>query len=227
MVPETIVISLGGSVMVPGEIDIGFVKEFKELILSQVSHGKKFIIITGGGYICRKYQNALQGTASPSNDELDWLGIHSTRLNAQFVRLLFGDKAESEIITDPNLPVKFEKPIVVGGGWRPGFSTDHDVVMLAKQVGAKRAINLTNATYVYEADPRINPNAKKIEKISWEDYLKIIPQEWTPGMNTPFDPIASRLAMEAKLPVIIMNGRPILNFANCLNNEPFLGTVIS
>ena len=37
----------------------------------------------------------------------------------------------------------------------------------------------------------------------------------------------TKLAEEAKLEVIIMNGKPILNFARCLNGEVFLGTVIS
>ena len=55
---ETIIISLGGSLIVPEEIDVSFIKDFKELILSQVALGKKFIITIGGGKTCRKYQNS-------------------------------------------------------------------------------------------------------------------------------------------------------------------------
>jgi len=227
MINETIVISLGGSVIIPEEIDVDFLREFRDLILSHVKGGKKFVIITGGGRVCRKYQNALQDIVTLSNDERDWLGIYATRLNAEFIRILFDGHAEDGIIVDPTLPVNFTKPIVVGGGWKPGWSTDYDAVMLAKQLGAKKIINLSNAEYVYDSDPRVNPNAKKIEKISWSAYREIIPKEWTPGLNAPFDPIASKLAEEAKLDVIIMNGKPILNFAKCLGGEPFLGTVIS
>ena len=227
MVPETIVISLGGSVIIPEEIDVDFLREFRDLILSHVKAGKKFVIITGGGKVCRKYQNALQGIVELSNDEQDWLGIYATRLNAEFVRILFDGHSEDHIILDPTQPVDFKRPIVVGGGWKPGWSTDYDAVMLAKQLGAKKIINLSNAEYVYDSDPRVNKNAKKIEKISWANYRKIIPSDWTPGLNAPFDPIASKLAEEAKLDVIIMNGKPILNFAKCLNGEAFLGTVIS
>jgi uridylate kinase len=227
MVNETIVISLGGSVIIPEEIDVDFLREFRDLILSHVRNGKKFVIITGGGKVCRKYQNALQDIVPITNDEKDWLGIYATRLNAEFLRILFSDHAESNIILDPTVPVLFHKPIVLGGGWKPGWSTDYDAVMLAKQLGAKKIINLSNAEYVYDSDPRVNPNAKKIEKISWANYRDIIPKEWTPGLNAPFDPIASELAQDAKLEVIIMNGKPILNFARCLNGEVFLGTVIS
>jgi uridylate kinase len=227
MVNETIVISLGGSVIIPEEIDIDFLREFRDLILSHVRNGKKFVIITGGGKVCRKYQNALQDIVALSDNQRDWLGIYATRLNAEFIRILFAEYAENNIILDPTLPVSFHKPIVIGGGWKPGWSTDYDAVMLAKQLGAKKIINLSNAEYVYDSDPRVNPNAKKIEKISWSAYREIIPKEWVPGLNAPFDPIASELAQEAKLDVIIMNGKPILNFAKCLNGENFLGTVIS
>ena len=65
------------------------------------------------------------------------------------------------------------------------------------------------------------------EKISWEEYLKIIPGEWVPGLNSPFDPIASRDAQENGIEVIIMNGKPIENFEKCLNGEEFSGTTIS
>ena len=64
----------------------------------------------------------------------------------------------------------------------------------AKTVGARKIINLSNTDYVYNSDPKINPNAKKIEKISWTEYRKLIPKEWNPGLNSPFDPIASEMA---------------------------------
>ena len=48
-----IIISLGGSLIVPEEIDIAFLEGFKEIILREVQAGKRFVIITGGGKICR------------------------------------------------------------------------------------------------------------------------------------------------------------------------------
>ena len=51
---ETIIISLGGSLIVPDNIDIDFLKDFKKLILSQVEKGKKFVIIT-----CNILQNPI------------------------------------------------------------------------------------------------------------------------------------------------------------------------
>ncbi len=223
---EKIIISLGGSLVVPEEIDTDFLHEFKTLIESQVAQGKKFVIIVGGGKICRKYQNAAQKVRELNSVELDWLGIYSTRLNAEFVKILFGDLAEEKIILDPILPVNLEKSIVLGGGWKPGWSTDYVAVILGKQLNVKKIINLSNIDYAYDKDPNKFPDAKKIEQISWSEYRALIPKEWNPGLNTPFDPIASEIAEEEKMEVYIMNGKNISNLELCLSGGDFAGTKI-
>lgn len=224
---ETIIISLGGSLIIPDEVDVDFLEEFKNLILSEIEKGKKFVIVTGGGKICRRYQDVLKKIEKPTSEDLDWLGIYSTRFNAEFVKILFRDKAEAEIILDPTLQIKLNKPIIIGGGWKPGWSTDYVATVLGKQFGAKKIINLSNTDYVYDTDPKINPDAKKIEQIYWTDYRALIPKEWNSGLNTPFDPIASKMAQEEGMSVIVMNGKPIDNLAKCLNGEKFMGTIIS
>lgn len=224
---ETIIISLGGSLIIPEEIDVEFIKSFKALILSHVAMGKKFVIITGGGKICRKYQAVARELGTPSNDDLDWIGIASLRLNAELLRTVFGEHAHEVVISNLTQSFSMEKPIIIGSAYEPGQSSDSDAVMGAKTVGAKRIINLSNADHVYDSDPRVNPNAKKIEEISWTDYRAIIPKEWNPGLNSPFDPIASLMAEEAGMEVAIMNGKPIENLENYLNGEKFVGTIIS
>ncbi|MCX6755601.1 MAG: UMP kinase [Candidatus Nomurabacteria bacterium] len=226
MEQEKIIISLGGSLIVPNEIDIDFLTEFKKIILSQIEKGKKFIIITGGGKIARKYQSALKEISNPSLEHLDWLGIYSTRLNAEFLGLFFTGTAEEKIITDPTLPVNFEKPLIIGAGWKPGWSTDYDAVLLAKSINAKRVINLSNIDFAYDKDPNKYPDAKKLENISWSEYRELIPKEWNPGLSTPFDPIASGVAESEGIEVAILNGKNIENLENCLNNLEFIGTKI-
>lgn len=78
----------------PDQVDADFLRDFRNLILTEVDKGKKFIIITGGGKLCRRYNQAAEEIKSMTNEELDWLGIAVTRLNAEFVRLLFGSEAE-------------------------------------------------------------------------------------------------------------------------------------
>lgn len=223
---ETIILSLGGSLIVPEDVDAEFLRAFKALIESQVSKGKKFVIITGGGKVCRKYQDAAKKVKDMTADELDWIGIYTTRLNAEFLKTLFGGLAEENIILDPTLPVSLTRPIILGGGWKPGWSTDYDAVVLGKQLGSKRIINLSNIDYAYDKDPNKFSDAKKIESISWTEYEKLIPAEWNPGLSTPFDPIASRLAQADGMEVVILNGKNISNLENCINGKEFLGTHI-
>lgn len=224
---EINIISLGGSLIIPEDIDIEFLNAFRNLILREVEKGKKFVIITGGGKICRKYQDAGKKIKDLSADELDWLGIYSTRFNAEFVKLLFGELAEVGMIVDPTEPIVFSKSIVVGGGWKPGWSTDYVAVMLGKQLSANKILNLSNIDFAYDKDPNKFPDAKKIEQISWAEYRALIPEEWNPGLSTPFDPIASKLAEEHNIEVSILNGKNISNLEKCLNGEEFIGTKIS
>jgi len=224
---EIIVISLGGSLIVPEEIDVEFLKSFKTLILEHVAKGKKFVIDTGGGRTCRKYQKAAKEIVDVSNEDLDWVGIMANNLNAELLRVIFGEYACEKVIYDLSKKFSLEKPILIGGALEPGHSSDIDAILAAKTIGAKKLINLSNTDYVYDSDPKKNPNAIKIEKTSWSEYRKLIPEDWTSGLNTPFDPIASKVAEEEGIEVAIMNGKPIDNLANYLDGKKFLGTIIS
>lgn len=226
MKEETIIISLGGSLIIPDSIDAEFLKEFQALILSHVAKGKKFVIITGGGKICRRYQDVAKELAGASHEDLDWIGIASLKLNAELLRVIFGEYASKKVVNNLSEEFAFDRPIVIGAAYEPGHSSDYDATLAAKNLGAKKIINLSNIDHVYDSDPKINPNAKKIEQISWNDYRKIIPKDWSSGLNSPFDPTASKMAQDEGITVVIMNGKPIDNLAKCLNGEKFMGTVI-
>jgi uridylate kinase len=222
-----IVISLGGSLIIPDNIDVVFLKSFITLINEYVQNGYKFLIITGGGKICRRYNDSLKQIVSPTNEDLDWLGISATRLNAEFVRISFGDLAYEKVVLDPDLIPETTKPIMIGGGWKPGNSSDLAAVHGARSIGANKIINLSNIDYVYEQDPKINPDAKRIEKISWKNFQTLFSTKWSPGINVPFDPTAAASAAELLFEVAILNGKNIENLKNYLDGKEFIGTVIS
>ena len=223
---NTFILSVGGSLIVPDEVDSDFVKNFRALILKKVKKGNRFVIMCGGGKINVRYNKAARKVVKISDADLDWLGIYVTRLNAQFIRLLFGDSVHKEIVIDPTKKIKTAKPIIIGAGYKPGWSTDYDAVMIAQKNGAKTVINLSNIDYVYTDDPRKNPDAKPIKNINWKDFRKIVGNVWKPRMNKPFDPIASKLAQKNKIKVIILNGKNFKNFENCLEGKNFKGTVV-
>lgn len=227
MQKDLIIVSLGGSLIVPEEIDIEFLKKFRELVLKHAKQGKKFIIITGGGKTARRYQKAAAEVRPLDEEDLDWIGIHSTRLNAHLVRTIFRDVAHPIVVKNPTKKEAFKESVLIAAGWKPGCSTDYDAVLLAKSYNAKKLANLTNIEYVYDKDPKKFPDAKKIEKISWADFRKIVGDEWDPGLNMPFDPVASKEAQKLGLEVAIMKGGDLENFEAYINGEKFKGTVIS
>lgn len=223
------VISVGGSLIVPGEIDTDFLAAFKQFVIRRIEKGDRFILIAGGGKTCRKYQDAASAVSGLDNEEKDWLGIHSTRLNAHLLRTIFKLWANPKVIKnfDTDLEhLKFDEKVLVGAGWKPGWSTDYIAVLLAEKYGAKDVINLSNIDYAYSEDPRVNPNAKKYENISWKEFREIVGESWDPGMNAPFDPIASKKADKLKLKVAIMNGKKLANLNDYLDGKKFKGTLI-
>lgn len=223
---EHIIISLGGSLIVPDEVDTVFLKDFVENIKQYVSHGFRFVIITGGGRTARNYIEALKGITSPSDVDLDWIGIASTRINAELLRVSFDGIAHDAIILNPDETPNTDMPVIIGGGWKPGNSSDLAAVRIAKVINSKKLINLSNIDYAYNKDPKAFPDAIKIEETNWADFRKILPPAWKPGLSAPFDPIAAQEAEALGLEVVIMNGKHIENFNNYLNGDKFEGTVI-
>jgi len=221
---EKIVISLGGSVFVGDKIDVKFLNKFKQIIL-RFARKRKFFVYVGGGKTARVYQAALKMLGGNSKD-CDWVGIFATRLNAQFLRLIFGKGSESRIIENPNKIFKSRKNIIFAAGWKPGWSTDYDAVLLAKNIGARIVVNLTNVDYVYDKDPKKYKSAKPFKKLNWKEYMKIVGKKWKPGLHAPFDPVAAKVAARAGIKVVVLNGSKLANFENFLDGKKFLGTVI-
>ncbi len=119
--------------------------------------------------------------------------------------------AYEKIIRDPNKLIKTKKPIIIGGGYTPGNSSDLVATIIAKKYNIKNIINLSNIDYVYDKDPNKYKNAKIIKKINWGDFRKIVGNKWSPRLNSPFDPIASRECDKLEINVVIMNGKNINN----------------
>ncbi len=223
-----VVISLGGSLIIPdGGIDHQFLERFKDLIVSEVEAGKRFIIVSGGGAICRHYQNAAKRIGPLDPEDVDWLGIHVTQLNAHLLRTVFRGYAHLKVITHYDKKEEVKEPIMIAAGWKPGHSTDYDAVRHALSYGSDTVINLSNIPYVYDKDPNKNGDAKPLKNIGWKDFRKLVGSTWDPGANHPFDPIAAKEAHEAKIRVVVMDGKNLENFKNFLDGKEFEGTVIS
>lgn len=226
---KTFLIALGGSIICPkpGEVNVNFLRKFKSLILKFLRKGNfRFIIIAGGGKICRLYQGAAGKIVKLPYEDIDWLGIHATRLNAHLLRTIFRKVAHPVVFDNPAKPIKDGWKVIIAGGWRPGWSTDYISVLLAKRFGVKEIIDAGNIPFVYNKDFLKYKNAFAIKKISWRDYRKLVGSRWIPGLSAPIDPIAAKLAQKFKIRAFIVKGTDLKNLEKILKEEKWRGTII-
>lgn len=226
---STHVLSLGGSIVAPENIDIDFLKAIKQRlsVFLEADPDRRLIMVIGGGGPARAYQKALEQLAADAPPEqADRIGIAATRLNAELLRGVFVAYVHDPVVTDPTAEIEFTGRILIGAGWKPGFSTDFDAVCLAERFGAESVINLSNITKVYDKDPKRSPDARPLDRISWSEYRKMVGDTWTPGANSPFDPVAAAKAMELGLSVIVASGRNLDTVEAVLTGGAFDGTVI-
>ena len=222
------IIALGGSVVAPDDIDLTFLKRFRELILRQVRQSQRFIIVIGGGGIARRYQRAATTLTKGTPDiELDTVGMRATRLNAELVRIAFWPRVHPDIVNAPEKLLHITEPVAVAAGWMPGYSTDTVAVRIAEELQEKRVIIAGYPAYVYDKDIRKYPTARAIKSLTWEEYLNIVPHTWRPGLPAPVDPVAARRAARMGISACVVKAKAIANLRALFKDEPFRGTTIT
>ena len=227
MKKKVIVLSLGGSLIIPDNVNIKFLKEFKKVILRNTKK-YKFIIVCGGGSIARKYISALK--ENKANEKFQSLsGISATRMNARFMNYFFNINPEKGIPHKIKLVKKYVKKqdVVFCGAleYKPEQTSDSTAAEIAKYFKTI-FINLTNVQGLYDKNPAKYKNAKFISKISLKDFHKITDKnKFKPGQHFVLDQTASKIILENKITTYIL-GKNLKQFDNVLKNKKFKGTVI-
>ena len=218
-----IVFSLGGSVIIPDQIDIDFLKEFKKLLLKFLKNNYRFVVVCGGGKICRTYINSAIELGIKDR-EAHTIGIDVTKLNAKLLHFFLG-KNSSLNFGDPR-KVKLNKKIVITAGYRPGWNTDVDAAYICKSIHSKTLINISNTIGVYDKDPRENKDAKLISEMSWKEFIHRFGSiKMVPGANFIFHPLAARICALNKITAFFIS-KDLSNLRNLLNGKKFVGTKI-
>lgn len=226
-----IVISLGGSLVVPNDgIDTQFLSEFNAFVrhMLEEDSNRQFFVIVGGGATARHYRDAgrdVVGHELPL-DDLDWLGVHATRLNGHLIRTIFKDIAHPVMLNEYDVIRKASEPVVVGAGWKPGWSTDYCAVLTCENYQVDTMVNLSNVAQVYDRDPNKHEGATPIDRMNWEQLQRLVGDEWSPGLHAPFDPIAAKRASQLDLRVLIVKGGDFENLRKAIAGDSFHGTVI-
>ncbi len=227
MPKEVVVVSMGGSVLVPGEDDPEYIKSLAEL-LSQLSANYKLFVVTGGGRLARYYIDVGRALGMDERS-LDSLGIAITRLNARLLIQALGTRAF------PEPPEEYEDArkagerydVVVMGGQRVGITTDGVAAELAEHVSASRLVNATSVDGVYTADPSVDPSATRVERMDYDALIRIAgrPTEMA-GPSMVFDPYAARVVKRLGISVYVVQGRDLKSLEGAISDGDFSGTII-
>ena len=223
---KTIVVSVGGSLIIKEKPDAALIGKLAEKINSLHKRGYRFVIVVGGGKVCRNYIAAAKALGA-SNFIADSIGIAVTRINAMLMIQAL-DNAYPEVLTDvlKAKPILDSGKIPVYGGLLPGITTDCVAALIAEYLNAE-FINLTDVDGVYSADPKANPNAKFYPEITYDRLLALMKlAESKPGQNLVLDLPACLILKRSKVPALILNGNDLDNFVAAIEGAEFRGTRI-
>ncbi len=251
------IIKFGGSIVNPdGRYDDRVISQFIQLVKKSKD---QFIFVVGGGKLCRFVQDSSRPflNAAWNNDETavrranDWLGISVTKINSEYVLQRFqkvlGEQVYPETILDPIRRVKEDKKngktakakhrVFFTGGWKPGCSTDKDMMLLAKTFRAEKVFKISDFEIVKKIKPlelaklsgdekvRALKAAPDVPQMNWKELVELVGNKWIPGLNTPFDPEAAALGYQMRKRLIMYIGRKE-EFPKMLTGKKFRGTVV-
>lgn len=227
MKKKVIVLSLGGSLIIPGEVNVKYLKEFKKVILKNTKK-YKFIVVCGGGNIARKYINALREVGM-SEDFQSYAGISATRMNARFLSYFFNRDQNygiphkmSEL---KNYMKKFDVVFCGALEYKPHQTSDSTSAEIAKHFKSD-FINLTDVQGLHDKNPKEHKDAKFIPEISWKGLNDMIGKiKFKPGQHFVLDQTASKMIMKNKITTYIL-GDDMKQLDNLLNGRKFVGTRI-
>jgi uridylate kinase len=224
---EKVVVSIGGSVLVPDKGDAAFIRVLAD-VLREVSKSVRLVLVCGGGKIARYYTSTGKGLNGTTHQR-DVLGIGATRLNAGLLRIALGDHAYNGIPeTAEEAAEAFESgKIVVMGGTEPGHTTDAVSIMVAGKIGCGRVVNATSVDAVYTDDPRKDPDAKRLSKLTINELSDIIYGEHDAGRSSVFDPLGVKLAARDHIDIVVIDGRDLDELKNAILGNEIKGTYVN
>jgi uridylate kinase len=225
---DIVVVSLGGSVLIPGEDDADHLSKLSRL-LKDMSADHRLLLVCGGGKVARYYITTGRDIGATER-ELDELGIMTTRINAKLVSLSLQDSAMDTIplTVEEAAKASASGKIVVMGGTVPGHTTDAVSAMLAEKVGASRIVNGTSVDAAFTADPRVVKDAKRLHTITHAELNQLVSRGMhCAGPSNVFDPLGASIASRANIPIYIINGRNIDEMKAAIQGKQIKGTLVS
>jgi uridylate kinase len=224
---KTVVISLGGSILIP-TLEKNKIKEYVPVLEEIAAHHRLFVVVGGGGE-ARRYITVARdlGIDEGTSDEI---GILITRLNANLLIAALGETAYPKVAESHAEAKKFaeSKKIVVMGGITPGQTTDAVAAVLAERVGASVFINVTSVDGIYSADPKKDKKARRFDALTPKQLLEIVGKAGLgAGSNIVLDIVAARVVERSHIPLLVLDGRDPDNLSRAILTGEYTGTVVS
>ncbi len=223
---KCLVISLGGSVLVPNLSD-NRILEYAA-VLRQVSEKHRVFVVVGGGGEARRYIDAVRALGVDEGT-CDEIGILVTRLNAMLLIAALGDAAYPCVAEDQAMALEYaiSGRIVVMGGVTPAQTTDAVAAVLAERTGAVILVNLTSVDGIYSADPKTDASATRYTHLTPDRLAEIVGGgRLDAGSNTVMDAIAVKIIQRSGIPLVVLDGRTPKNLPDAIISGRFSGTIV-
>lgn len=233
---KVVSVKLGGSLISQSEdnlFDFDYLSKLRDVLLEPSLLETKFFIVVGGGYLARKYRDLAKSKGFQVPLDLHWIGTSVNVMHAYLIKAALSEISDDEVMKFEDYyvdsKISINKKVKIGGGGRPGHSGDMDSLLASQKLGSKTVVSLKNIDGVYDSDPSKNPSAKKIDRLSWDEYFDIIGNktEHEPGGNYPIDPVTGRMAKEAGVRFVVIGGKNLESFKNFLLGREFVGSIVS
>lgn len=224
---DYVVVSLGGSVLVPDDHDLEYLSALASM-LRKATKKNRLVLVCGGGKVARYYIN-LAREMRANRDVQDELGINITRLNARILRIALG--ADADDVMPRTVPEAVEEAhkgkIVVMGGTVPGHTTDAVSAMVASELKAARIVNATSVDAAYSADPKKYDDAERFTEITHQRLFDLVNKGLhAAGPSDVFDRLGAQVAMQSNIPVYVVHGRDLEDLEKAIAGEKVKGTVV-
>ncbi|MDK1045903.1 MAG: UMP kinase [Anaerolineales bacterium] len=231
---KRVLLKLGGASMAPADgfgVDPDRAEDVAHKVQQVRDLGVEVAIVIGAGNIWRGREGIELGMERATADYMGMLGtvINSLALMDALERIGVDTRVMSAIemraVAEPYIQrrairhLEKGRVVVLGAGTgNPYFSTDTAAALRAMEIGAEILIKATKVDGVYEADPEIDPNAKRFDRLTYIESLNM-------RLNV-MDATAISLCMDNELPILVLDMWQPDSLVMAVRGEP-IGTLVS
>jgi uridylate kinase len=212
-------------------ISPAIVREIAERIKEVHALGVQTSVVIGGGNIWRGLSASHRGMDRTTADYMGMLAtvINGLALQSALVQLGVQTRVQTAIemknVAEPFILGRAIRHLELGrvvifvaGTGNPYFSTDTTAALRASEIRADVILKATKVDGVYDRDPKVDPTAKRFERLTFSEAL-------TRRLQV-MDSTAFSLCMDNRIPIVVFDMNTPSNFTDIVLGKK-IGTVVS